>query len=262
MSVFGLAALGLAAVGLYGSMASLVRERTRELGIRMALGAAPERLRGEVLMQALKIAGAGAVVGIATAIATSKLLSNILFEVSPADPLALAMACAVLLVVIAIAAYGPARRATKIDPQSRSNRTDPRWALVYRKNGISFTQWNPRLTRRYDDSGRRRNLMSTESAPIRPLSVRCMESANTYESLSHLVLSGLFASVATRLTLSVLRPYRTIESVALMRAPRRGRESTPASGIGEKRRLHRAVLHDLLHSKIPYSEPARRQPSN
>ena len=116
MSVFGLAALGLAAVGLYGSMASLVRERTRELGIRMALGASPARLRGDVLMEALKIAGAGAVFGIATAIATSKLLSNILFEVSPADPLALAMACAVLLVVIAIAAYGPARRATKIDP--------------------------------------------------------------------------------------------------------------------------------------------------
>jgi putative ABC transport system permease protein len=103
-------------VGLYGTMASLVRERTRELGIRMALGAAPEQLRRDVLTQALKVAGAGVLVGVVTALATSKLLSTILFEVSPTDPLALAAACVVLLVVVLIAAYGPARRATKIDP--------------------------------------------------------------------------------------------------------------------------------------------------
>ena len=116
MSVFGLAALALAAVGLYGTMASLVRERTRELGIRMALGAAPERLRRDVLTQAFKVAGAGALVGLVAALATSNVLSTILFEVSPTDPLALAVACAVLLVVVLVAAYGPARRATKIDP--------------------------------------------------------------------------------------------------------------------------------------------------
>jgi len=116
MSVFGLAALALAAVGLYGTMSSLVRERTRELGIRMALGAAPEQLRRDVLTQAFKVAGAGALVGVVTALVTSRLLSSILFEVSPTDPAALATACAVLLVVILIAAYGPARRATKIDP--------------------------------------------------------------------------------------------------------------------------------------------------
>jgi putative ABC transport system permease protein len=116
MSVFGLAALALAAVGLYGTMSSLVRERTRELGIRMALGAAPEQLRRDVLTQAFKVAGTGALVGVVTALVTSRLLSSILFEVSPTDPAALATACAVLLVVILIAAYGPARRATKIDP--------------------------------------------------------------------------------------------------------------------------------------------------
>src|SRR5262249_37317176 len=116
MSVFAVAALVLAAVGLYGLMASMVRERTREIGIRMALGAAPERLRRDVLVQALTVSGAGALVGLVAAFGTSRLLSAILFEVSPADPIAMAVACGVLLVVVVIAAYGPARRATKIDP--------------------------------------------------------------------------------------------------------------------------------------------------
>jgi predicted permease len=116
MSVFAVAALLLAAIGLYGLMASIVRERTREIGIRMALGAAPERLRRDVLTHALSVAGVGAAIGIVAALATSRVLSAILFEVSPADPIALASACGVLLIVVLIAAYGPARRATKIDP--------------------------------------------------------------------------------------------------------------------------------------------------
>ena len=116
MSVFGVAALLLAAIGLYGLMASLVREQTREIGIRMALGAEPERLRREVLLHALRVTGAGALVGIGAALAMSKLLSAMLFELSPTDPVALAAACGVLFVVIIVAAYAPARRATKIDP--------------------------------------------------------------------------------------------------------------------------------------------------
>jgi predicted permease len=116
MSVFAVAALLLAAIGLYGLMASVVRERTRELGIRMALGAEPERLRRDVLIHALIVSGAGAAIGLVAAFGTSRLLSSILFEVSPADPVALAAACGVLLVVVLIAAYAPARRATKIDP--------------------------------------------------------------------------------------------------------------------------------------------------
>jgi ABC-type antimicrobial peptide transport system permease subunit len=116
MVVFAVAALVLAAIGLYGLMASLVRERTREIGIRMALGAAPALLRRDVLVQALTVSGAGALVGLVAAFGTSRLLSAILFEVSPADPIALASACGVLLLVVLIAAYGPARRATKIDP--------------------------------------------------------------------------------------------------------------------------------------------------
>jgi predicted permease len=116
MSVFAVAALLLAAMGLYGLMASLVRERTREIGIRMALGAAPEVLRRDVLFQALTVSGVGALVGLVAAFGTSRLLSAILFDVSPTDPIALGSACAVLLVVVLIAAYGPAHRATQIDP--------------------------------------------------------------------------------------------------------------------------------------------------
>src|SRR4029077_6379426 len=96
MSVFAVAALVLAAIGLYGLMASIVRERTREIGIRMALGAAPERLRRDVLIHALSVSGAGAMVGVAAGVRTPRILSAILFEVSPADPIALASACGVL----------------------------------------------------------------------------------------------------------------------------------------------------------------------
>ena len=116
MSSFGLAALLLAALGLYGLMASVVRERTREIGVRMALGATPERVRRDVLRQALATCGTGALVGIIGSLALSRLLASQLFEVSPTDPTALAGACIILLTVVLIAAYVPARRATRIDP--------------------------------------------------------------------------------------------------------------------------------------------------
>jgi len=115
-STFGLVALLLAAIGLFGVMASLVRERTREFGIRMALGASAGRVRMSVLRRAALVAGSGAVVGLVVALATSRLLSSLLFGVSPTDPIALGVACLVLLVVAAAAAYLPARRATSIDP--------------------------------------------------------------------------------------------------------------------------------------------------
>jgi ABC-type antimicrobial peptide transport system permease subunit len=118
MAAFGTAALLLAAIGLYGLMASVVRERTREIGIRMALGAAPERLRHAVLRQALLIAGAGAIVGVIVTLATSRLLASVLCHVSPADPVALVGSCVVLLIVVVIAAYVPARWATQVDPAS------------------------------------------------------------------------------------------------------------------------------------------------
>jgi putative ABC transport system permease protein len=113
---FGLVALLLAAIGIYGLMAASVRERTRELGVRAALGASPERLRREVLGQALAVSGAGAVVGLGASLATTRLLASLLFEVSPTDPVALLGACGLLLAVAAVAAFAPARSATRVDP--------------------------------------------------------------------------------------------------------------------------------------------------
>ena len=116
LSAFGLAALMLATIGLYGVMSSVVREQTREIGIRLALGATPKLVRHAVLRQALMVACAGAVVGLGTTLAASRLLKSLLFEVSPTDPLLLALVCGVLMAAAGAAAYIPARRATKVDP--------------------------------------------------------------------------------------------------------------------------------------------------
>ncbi len=116
MSGFSIVALMLAAIGLFGVMASIVGDQTRELGIRIALGATPERVRREVLARAGTIAGMGLGLGFAVALASSRLITSLLFHVSPTDPLALGAACIVLSIVAAVAAYVPARRATTIDP--------------------------------------------------------------------------------------------------------------------------------------------------
>jgi len=113
---FGLTALLLAAIGLFGIMASSVRERTREIGVRAALGATPERLRREVLGQAMVVSGLGALAGLAGAFATSRLLASLLFEVSPTDPIAQLGACGLLVAVAMLAALVPAQRATRVDP--------------------------------------------------------------------------------------------------------------------------------------------------
>ncbi len=116
MASFGFVALLLAAIGLYGVMASLVRDQTREIGIRIALGASVGRVRAEVLGRAGVVAGVGAVAGLAGALATSRVLSALLYRVSPSDPASLGGACLVLLLVGGLAAYVPARRATRVDP--------------------------------------------------------------------------------------------------------------------------------------------------
>ena len=116
LSGFGVVALVMAATGLFGVMATAVRERTHELGIRMALGATPERLRREVLRSALSMVAIGLAAGLVAAIFGSQLLASLLFEVSPRDPATLLSVCLILLTVALIAAYLPAQRATRVDP--------------------------------------------------------------------------------------------------------------------------------------------------
>jgi hypothetical protein len=118
LSGFGLVALLLAAIGLYGIMATVVREQTRELGVRMALGAAPERIRREVLGRALAVSVAGSVVSIVGSVIAARFIASLLYEVSPTDPVALSGACVLLLAVALLAAYVPAHRATRIEPAS------------------------------------------------------------------------------------------------------------------------------------------------
>jgi predicted permease len=113
---FAFVSMLLAAIGLYGVMASSVRGSMRELGVRAALGASPERLRRGVLAQALIVTGTGAVVGLVVALAASRLLATLLFEISPADPVSMIGSAALLLIVALVAAYVPARHATRVDP--------------------------------------------------------------------------------------------------------------------------------------------------
>jgi ABC-type antimicrobial peptide transport system permease subunit len=116
LSAFGLVALLLAAVGLYGVTTFLVRQQTRELGVRIALGASPRRILGLTLVDALRVALVGALAGVALSLVMARLLAAHLFEVSPGDPVALVGAGSVLLVVVCAAALVPALRAARIDP--------------------------------------------------------------------------------------------------------------------------------------------------
>jgi len=116
LGAFAVLALILASVGIYGVMAYSVSQRTHEIGIRMALGARGSNVLGMVVGEALVLALAGAGIGLAGALGLTRLLSSLLYNVSPSDPLTLAMVCLVLLGVSALASYIPARRATRIDP--------------------------------------------------------------------------------------------------------------------------------------------------
>ena len=109
-------ALLLGLVGIYGVIAYSVTQRTREIGIRMALGATQDRVRGLFVRHGLVLAGIGVLCGIATAIPLTRLMTALLFEVSPLDPLTY-VAVAVLLVASALlATYLPARRAALVEP--------------------------------------------------------------------------------------------------------------------------------------------------
>jgi predicted permease len=115
-SLFGLLALLLAAIGLYGLLAHEVTRSTHEIGIRVALGAATNQVLGQVVKQGFVLATLGLAIGAAGSLATTRLLASMLFEVRPGDPVTL-VAVSVLLILVALAAcYIPARRASRVDP--------------------------------------------------------------------------------------------------------------------------------------------------
>jgi putative ABC transport system permease protein len=113
---FAGAALLLAAVGLFGVMATMVRLRTRELGVRMALGATSGDVARLVLRRGMTLGATGAAVGLLGALAVNRLLAAILFEVTPTDGPTLAIAVLLLLAVAAVASFLPARSSTRIEP--------------------------------------------------------------------------------------------------------------------------------------------------
>lgn len=114
--LFGLLALALASIGLYGVLAYNVARRTQEIGVRMALGAARSQISRTVLREAMNLAGLGVAIGIPSALAANHLLSSMLFGLKATDPIVLAGAAFFLLFVAACAAYLPAYRAATIDP--------------------------------------------------------------------------------------------------------------------------------------------------
>ena len=114
--IFAGAAMLLAVVGVYGVMAYLVRQRTQEMGIRIALGAPREAVLGLVVSKALRLALAGVAVGLVGAWVLSRLMESLLFGVSKHDPLTFGLVAALLVLASAIASWIPARRATRTDP--------------------------------------------------------------------------------------------------------------------------------------------------
>jgi ABC-type antimicrobial peptide transport system permease subunit len=115
-SAFSLFALLLACVGLYGVMSYAVARRTNEIGIRMALGALPANVVRMVMREVLLLVALGVGIGLAAAMATTRLVSGLLFGLTPTDPLTIALATIMMIGVAALAGYLPARRASRIDP--------------------------------------------------------------------------------------------------------------------------------------------------
>jgi putative ABC transport system permease protein len=116
LGLFAFVALAISAAGLAGVLAYSVSQRTREIGIRMALGAAPESVLQMLLGQGLVSVGIGLLVGFVGALGLSRLVSGLLFGVAPTDPMCFAGSAVVLVVVALVASFLPARRATGIDP--------------------------------------------------------------------------------------------------------------------------------------------------
>lgn len=115
-TLFGLLALALASVGLYGVMAHAVSRRTNEIGVRMALGAQPRQILDMVMRETLRLVVLGVAIGVPIAMVASRLIRSELYGLSPNDPLTILITTLVMLGVASLAGYLPARRATKVDP--------------------------------------------------------------------------------------------------------------------------------------------------
>ena len=113
---FAIVALLLAAIGLYGVIAYAVSQRTRELGIRMALGAQRDNILWLVLRQGLNLVLVGVAIGLVGALVLTRFLSGLLFDLKPTDPPTLIATSLLLVAVASLACWVPARRATKVDP--------------------------------------------------------------------------------------------------------------------------------------------------
>jgi predicted permease len=116
LSVFGFLALGLASIGLYGILAYSVNQRKREIGLRMALGAAQAGVLRLILKQGMSLVLTGVLIGFAAALLVGRLLSRMLYGVGASDPISVAGAAAILLAVALVACYFPARCASRVDP--------------------------------------------------------------------------------------------------------------------------------------------------
>jgi putative ABC transport system permease protein len=116
LTIFAGVALLLAAIGVYGLMAYSVQQRTQEIGVRMTLGANPRQVRRMVVIQGMKLALVGVIIGVGSALALARLMSSLLFGVKPWDPVTIVLVAALLSGVTLLATYLPARRASWVDP--------------------------------------------------------------------------------------------------------------------------------------------------
>ena len=116
LSLFAGIALVLGVIGIYGVMSYAVAQRTREIGVRMALGASPGDARRMVLREGVSLAGVGIVLGVVAALLSTRALSGLLYGVTTMDPLTFGAVPIGLIVVALLASYLPARRATRVDP--------------------------------------------------------------------------------------------------------------------------------------------------
>lgn len=116
LGLFGAMGLVLGALGIYGVLAYLVTQRTREIGVRLALGASPRDVLRMVVGRGLRLAGLGVAIGLVAALVLTRLMQGVLYGVTPTDPLTFVGVAAALLAVAAFASWLPARRATRVDP--------------------------------------------------------------------------------------------------------------------------------------------------